>query len=68
MIETIQGNIEGKGFSRREVLDAKLARKTQGLIGHPATAEFKQIVSQNSKTFPFSAVDVCNSEPMFGPS
>ena len=28
MIETIQGNVKGEGFSRREVLDAKLARET----------------------------------------
>ena len=28
MIETIQGNMEGKGFSRREILDAQLARET----------------------------------------
>ena len=66
MIETIQGNIEGKGFSRREILDAKLARETQCLIGHPPSAEFKQIVSRNPKTFPFSAVDVHNSQPIFG--
>ena len=35
MIETIQGNMEGKGFSKREILAAKLARETHGLIGHP---------------------------------
>ena len=66
--ETIHGNVEGKGFSKREILAAKLARETQGLIGHPPNAEFKRIVSRNPKTFPFSAVDVRNSDPIFGPS
>ena len=68
MIETTQVNIWGKGNSKIEVLGAKLDREVQGRIGHPLSGELKQSVSQNPKTIPFGAVNVCNSKPIVGHS
>ena len=68
MIETTQVNIWGKGNSKIEVLGAKLDREVQGRIGHPLSGELKQSVSQNPKTIPFCAVNVCNSKPIVGHS
>ena len=42
MIETTQGNIGGKGFSKREILGAKLARKVQGRIRQPPSDRFNK--------------------------
>ena len=39
MIKTVQKNFEG--FTKEEILKAKLSRKTQSMVGNPPEVRFK---------------------------
>ena len=43
MIETVRKNFEG--FTKEEILKAKLSCKTQSMVGNPPEVIFKEIVS-----------------------
>ena len=47
MIQKIHQNFEG--FTRMEVLQAKLTREVQSRIGHPPEEKFKQIIRAGKK-------------------
>ena len=44
MLQTVRDNMEG--FTKREVRDAILARRTQAMVGHPSDSDFAEMVSR----------------------
>ena len=59
MVQTIRQNYEG--YTKKEVEQAKLARKVQGRIGHPTDRNFENMVSHNIlKNCPVTKPDVTN--------
>ena len=66
LVQTVRGNYEG--YTRREVLQAKAARRGQAMIGNPSEKDFKGLVSSNMiANCPFSQNDVTNARSIFGP-
>ena len=64
-IQTVRDNYEG--FTKRDVLDAKLARRAQAMIGHPTDSVFKEMVSHKTlKNCHVKPLHVTNSNIMFG--
>ena len=67
MIETVRNNFEG--FTKEEILKAKLSRKTQSMLVDPPAVRFKEIVSaEGLRNFPVEVNDVTNSSDIFGPN
>ena len=59
------GNFEG--FTKRQIKQAKLARRAQAMVGRPTDEKFKQMVSSNSFTNGRVKVrDVTNARAIFG--
>ena len=66
LLQTVRKNFEG--FTKRQIKQAKLARRAQAMVGHPTDEKFKQMVS--SKSFANCRVkvkDVTNARAIFGP-
>ena len=67
MIETVRKNFEG--FTKEEILKAKLSRKTHSMVGNPPAVIFKEIVSAEGLIYcPVEVNDVTNSSTIFGPN
>ena len=65
-LQTVRGNYEG--FTKKEVLRAREARRLQGLVGSPSEKDFKGMVSGNLiKNCPIDGVDISNARTIFGP-
>ena len=65
MIETVCKNFEG--FTKEEILKAKLSCKTKSMVGNPPAVRFKEIVSDEGlRNFPVEFNDVTNSSSLFG--
>ena len=66
-IQKVQDNSEV--FTKKETTASKIARKSNGIIGHISERDFKSMVSNNMiQNFPIAASDVTNSQNMFGPN
>jgi hypothetical protein len=66
LVQTVRGNYEG--FTKREVLKAKEARRGQAMLGNPSEADYKGMVSNNLiANCPVSLLDVSNARAIFGP-
>jgi hypothetical protein len=67
MIQTVRQRYEG--FTKREVQDAITARKAQAMTGHPADAQFLELVSNKTiKNCPIKPKHITNACSIFGPS
>ena len=67
MIETVRKNFEG--FTKEEILKAKLSRKTHSMVGNLPEVGFKEIVSaEGIRNFPVEVDDVTNSSTIFVPN
>ncbi len=62
-IETVRHNY--KGFTKRDVKKAVLARKAQAMVGSPSERHFAELVSENS--IPVTCSDLTNARAIFGP-
>ena len=66
LVQTVQGNYEG--YTKREVLKAKEARRAQAMMGNPSKKDCKGMVSNNLiANCPVTSSDVSNACAMFGP-
>ncbi len=65
-VQTVRGNYEG--YTKREVIRAKEARRAQALLGSPSEKDYQGMVSGNMiKNCPISTSDVTNARAIFGP-
>ena len=66
LVETVRGNYEG--YTKKEVLQAKKARRGQGMIGSPSESDYKGMVSSTLiRNCDITPHDVSNARKMFGP-
>ena len=57
-----------KGYTKREILEAKEARHAMGMIGNPSDRNFKGMVRGNTiNNCPVSTVGISNTREIFGP-
>ena len=62
----MRGNYEG--YTKREVTQAKEARRAQAMMGNPSEKDYKGMVSNNLiANCPISSKDVSNARTIFGP-
>jgi hypothetical protein len=65
-IQTVRGNYEG--YTKREVTQAKEARRAQAMMGNPSEKDYKGMVSNNLiANCPITSRDVSNARTIFGP-
>jgi hypothetical protein len=65
-VQTVRENYEG--YTKREVLKAKEARRVQGLIGNPSKGDYKAMVRGNMiQNFPIIPDNITNVRTIFGP-
>ncbi len=66
LVQTVHQNY--KGYTKSEVLQAKEARRTMGMIGNPSQRDFKNMVRGNLiNNCPVTSDDVTNACAIFGP-
>jgi hypothetical protein len=64
-VQTVRQNYEG--YTKREILRAKEARRAMGMIGYPSEQDFKGIVSANMiRNCPINVKDITNAREMWG--
>ncbi len=64
-IQTVRQNY--KGFTKKEVLQAKEARRAMGMIGNPSESNFKGLVSNSMITnCPMTTTAITNAQNIFG--
>jgi hypothetical protein len=64
-VQTVRQDYEG--FTKKEVLQAKEARRAMGLIGNPSKNNFKGLVSNNMITnCPVTTTAITNARNIFG--
>ena len=67
LIETVRKNMGG--FTREEIEGAKLSRQTQGQVGNPPDAVFKQLIGTNDlKNNPVFHENISHAKAIFGPN
>jgi hypothetical protein len=65
-VQTVRGNYEG--HTKKDVMQAKEARRAQAMIGNPREKDFKGMVSGNMiKNCPVTTTDITNALAIFGP-
>jgi hypothetical protein len=65
-VQTVRGNYEG--HTKREVMRAKEARRTQAMMGNPSKKDFKGMVSNNMvPNCPIDCHNIANACNIFGP-
>ena len=65
LVQTVQEN--EKGYSQRQIQDAKKARGLYAKIGYPSARDFKTIISKNLiLNCPVTASDVARAEKIYG--
>ena len=65
-VQTVRENYEG--FTKREILKAKEARRRQALIGNPSESDYKGMVSGNMiRNCPITRNNITNARNIFGP-
>ncbi len=66
LIQTIQGNYEG--YTKKETLRAREARRAQTMLWSPTKKDFKGMVSSNIiPNCPISGSNITNAQNIFGP-
>ena len=66
LVITVRGNYEG--YTKREVLKAKEARRAQAMMGNPSEKDYKTMVSNNLiPECPVTTSDITNARAIFGP-
>ena len=66
LVQTVRGNYEG--YTKREVLKAKEARRAQAMMGNPSEADYKGMVSHNlMPNCPVTSSNITNAKAIFGP-
>ena len=66
MVQTVRGNYEG--YTKREVLRAKEARRAQAMMGNPSEKDYGGMVSNNMiPNCPVARSDIANAKAIFGP-
>ncbi len=66
MVQTVHGNY--KGCTKKEVLQAKEARRAQAMLGNPSKKDFKGMISSNIiPNCPTTHSNVTNAQKIFGP-
>jgi hypothetical protein len=66
LVQTVRGNYEG--YTKREILKAKEARRAQAMLGNPSESDYRGMVSNNAiANCPVSSSDVTNARAIFGP-
>jgi hypothetical protein len=66
LVQTVRENF--KGYTKREILQAKKARRAQAMIGSPSGKDYKEMVSSNIiKNCPITVSDMTNARNIFGP-
>ena len=65
-MQTVRGNYEG--YTKREALKAKEARRVQAMMGNSSEADYKGMVSHNLiPNCPVAFSDITNARAIFGP-
>jgi hypothetical protein len=65
-VQTVRRNYEG--YTKREVLQAKEARRGQAMLGNPSEKDYQGLVSGNLvNNCPISSSNVSNARAIFGP-
>ena len=65
LVQTVRGNYEG--YTKREVLKAKEARRTQAMMGNLSEADYNGMVSHNLiPNCPDASSDITNTRAIFG--
>jgi hypothetical protein len=65
-VQTVQGNYEE--YTKREIEQAKEAKKAQAIIGNPSEKDFKGMVSNHLVTnCPITHADITNARQIFIP-
>jgi hypothetical protein len=60
---------ESKGYSKRQIEQAKVAQAFQAKVGHPSTSDLKQIIQSNQiVNCPVKTADIGRTDKIFGPS
>ena len=63
LVQTVPGNYEG--YTKREVLKAKEARRAQAMMGNPSEKDYKTMVSNNLiSECPITPTDITNEKKM----
>ncbi len=66
-IQTVRQNYEG--YTKKEILRAKEARRAMGLVGYPNKQDFKGMVRANMiPNCPINATDIANARDIWGPN
>ena len=66
LVQTVRGNYEG--YTQREILKAKEARRAQAMMGNPSERDYKGMVSNNViPNCPVTSADISNARAIFGP-
>ena len=66
LVKTVCKSYEG--YTKKEILQAKEARRGQGMIGSQSKSDYKAMVSSNmNRNFLIFHHDVSNVRNMFGP-
>ena len=66
LLNTVRSNMEG--FTRREVEEAKFARKLHAMVGRPSVRDFEDMVRQNLfPNLPITATSIKNAHTILGP-
>ena len=66
LVQTVHKNYQG--YTKKEVFQAKEARRGQGMINSPSESDYKAMVSTNMiRNYPISQHGVSNARDMFGP-
>ncbi len=67
LVQTVRENYEG--YTKREVMRAKEARRAQAMIGNPSEGDFKGMVNSNMiKNCLLTPSDITNAKEIFGPA
>lgn len=65
-VQTVQQNYGG--YTKKEILRAKEARRTMGLVGYPNEQDFNGMVRANMiPNCPIDATDIANARDIWGP-
>ena len=65
-VQTVRQNYEG--YTKKEILQAKEARRAMGLIGYPKDQDFKGMVRANMiPNCPIDVNDITNARDIWGP-
>jgi hypothetical protein len=66
LVQMVRGNY--KGYTKKEVLQAKEVQRAQAMLGNPSEKDFKGMLSSNIiPTCPITRSNVTNARKIFGP-